>query len=239
MTKIKEITGHKVAGLIADLMQKMRNNQVSVMQLENFLQMNFAQREEKFGRIANPWFPQMEKIAHFRKEVFGKETNWDTVTLPVYSEEFNTLEYIDPSISGKELVSAYKHLFKDESVYGNDYSKDIDAKTKEQQERPVSPYCIAHRGGIECDEIHRNKSYDDFCNDGNQYMVPREGITFALRYRFETKNMIDVKGITRFHALDSDGIVLCMNRDGDGQFYLDWYNRDGRYSDRGPRQVNF
>lgn len=124
-------------------------------------------------------------------------------------------------------------------MYNNDYSKDIDACTKTKQFRPDGNYCITHVGTVEPDKKHLNKSYDDFCSDGNKYMIPIEGIIFALRYRFETNNMLDVKGVTRFHALDSDDCVLCMGRGGDGRFCLDWLDRDNRNAVRGPRQVNF
>lgn len=70
-------------------------------------------------------------------------------------------------------------------------------------------------------------------------MVPKEGLFAAMRYRFETGNMLDVKGLTRFLALDSDGYAMRMDRYDDGRFGVVSGNRDYRDSDRGPREVSF
>src|SRR3972149_1942842 len=67
----------------------------------------------------------------------------------------------------------------------------------------------------------------------------KEGMIAAMRYRFETDKMYDVKGLTRFHSLDADGYAMLMFRDSYGQFNISWYDRGNRYSDNGPRQVVF
>jgi hypothetical protein len=234
---LKEITGYKVAGLTIDIMSKWRKDEITVQQIESFLQMTFAEREEKFGRIVNPWQEHLDSNQKFYKEIFGLDIDM-TLALPEAPEDFVGLLYI-PQMGGDLAVKAYKKLFGDNSVYDSDYSKNIDAVIKEQQDRPIAPYWIRHRNGVEPDSEHHNKSYDDFHKDGNKYMVPLEGILFALYYRWQTKYMIDVIGITRFHALDSDGHVLRMRGDDVSQFYLDWYSRGIRRVDSGPRQVNF
>ena len=70
-------------------------------------------------------------------------------------------------------------------------------------------------------------------------MIVKEGMIAAMRYRFETDKMYDVKGLTRFHSLDADGYAMLMFRDSYGQFNISWYDRGNRYSDNGPRQVVF
>lgn len=214
--------------------------------LLGFHRMPLSERMEIFGiKVSNQWSEQKNKISVFYAKVYEtlglqkKEIDWTATTLPEYSEEFPTLEFIDRSITGKQWVVVYKKMFGDSTVYVNDYSKDIDKMTKEHQGRPEGNYCLSHFGGIEPDAQHLNKSYDDFCSDGNKYMIPIEGIIASIRKRFETGEMLDVKGATRFHALDSGGRVIGMFRDGDGQFGLVWCFRYDRNSDFGPRQVNF
>lgn len=159
-----------------------------------------------------------------------------SIDVPDAPEDLTGLLYI-PQIKGDIAVKAYKKHFGEKSVYDNDYSKKIDEMIKYQQARPNTPYFIRHRNGLEPDKEHLNKSYNDFCNDGNRYMVPLEGILFALYYRWQTGNMIDVKGVTRFHALDADRGVLHMFRDLVGRFQLGWRSRDFRLSCLGTRQV--
>lgn len=208
-----------------------------------FHKMPLSKRMEIFG--IDQWLNQKNKISVFYAKVYEilglekKEIDWTATTMPEYSDEFPTLEFIDRSITGKQWIAVYKKLFGDSSVHTNDYSKDIDKMTKEQQSRPEGNYCVSHVGGVEPDTQHLNKSYNDFCADGNKYMVPIEGIISAIRRRLETGDMLDVTGVTYFHALDFDGSVISMFRDDDGQFYLDWRYRDDQYSCYGPRQVNF
>lgn len=234
---LNETTGYKVAGLTADLMQKLRNDNMSIQQLENFLQLSFNEREEKFGRVVDMWASARDSNTLFYKEVFGIDVDC-SIAIPTAPEDFTGPLFI-PKMKGDTAVKAYEKLFGEDSMYQNDYSKNVDACIKSQQARPDAPYFIRHRDGVEPDKIHLNKSYNDFCKDGNSYMVPLEGILFALYYRWSTGNMIDVKGVTRFHALASDVGVLDMHRGGDGRFLLDWDFRVNRNFDRGPRQVNF
>ncbi len=136
------------------------------------------------GNGVDFWEEEKIKISHFYKEVFGTVLDWATIKTPEYNPSFPRLEYVDSTLTGSVLIATYKRLFGDSSVYNNDYSKDIDAKTKEQQSRREGNYTFIHVGGIEPDKNHLNKSYDDFYQDSNQYMIPYEGIITALRYRF-------------------------------------------------------
>ena len=108
---------------------------------------------------------------------------------------------------------------------------------KEQQERPNGDYAICHVGEDELDML--DKSYDDGISENIKFMVPKEGIISAFRYRTETGKMYDVKGLTRFAALDSDGDAINMCRISDGRFHIDNEDCDYRYCARGLRQVSF
>lgn len=117
------------------------------------------------------------------------------------------------------------------------YCGDIDKTIKEQQLRPDT-YYITFKDSVEPDSEHLGRSYDDFCGDGKNYMTPKEGMLAYLYYFYKTGNMMDVKGVTRFHALDSDGNAMCMYGRNDGQFSVDGSDRDYRDSDFGPREVS-
>lgn len=239
--------GHEILNQIENAIKAHNGNPEDVASIfirENFFRKKVDEFLVSKGQVIgdvtiDPWSAQKAKLVRFYKEIFGKDISFEGIKMPEYTKELSVLGFMDRSINGKMMIQAYKRLFENGSVYDNGYSKDIDKMIKEQQSRPEGNYAFSHAGGIEPDKLHLNKSYDDFHNDGNNYMVPLEGIMFALQYHFETGNMLDVKGVTRFHALDADGRVLSMYRDDVGQFHLDWFSRGNRHSDFGPRQVNF
>ncbi len=185
----------------------------------------------------DPWADQKKKIERFYKSNFNHIIDWSTTTLPEYDKKFPRLEYVHAGFNCKRYITAYKKKFGDDKVSSNSYSQNPDNAIDTQQDRPKGNYCFAWAGTIEPDTEHLNKSYDDFCNDGNDYMIPKEGIIAAFRERFETGNMLDVKGLTRFHALDSDGYalgMLCYDYD---RFNVCLGLRVNRYPVHGPRQL--
>jgi hypothetical protein len=185
----------------------------------------------------DPWSDQKKKIERFYKSVFSFTIDWSKIMVPRKVEGFDSLEYVSRKLTEDDIFNAYAKKFGKDSVWK--YCDNIHKVIKEQQERPSGDYFFSHRGGIEPDEEHMNKSYDDFYQDGNDYMVIKEGLIAAFRYRFETGNMWDIKGLTRFHTLDSDGYALLMYRNVNGEFNVSHDNRDNHYSDRGPRQISF
>lgn len=191
------------------------------------------------GIEIDPWASEKKKIDRFYKSNFNFIIDWTKVKLPAFDKDYPRLEYVHADFNCKRYITAYKKKFSDNSVAGNSYSQNPDSAIDEQQEHPKWNYCFSWKGTIEPDAEHLNKSYNDFANDGNSYMIPKEGIISAFRERFETGNMLDVKGLTRFHALDSYGYALFMHRNVNGQFYVSGGSRDFRNSDYGPRQVRF
>jgi len=187
----------------------------------------------------DPWATQKKKIERFYKSIFNLTIDWSKVTLPLYGEKYPRLEYVHSAFSRTRYIEGYKKKFGDNSVASNSCSQNPDSAVKVEQNRPEGNYCFAWKGTIEPDQEHLNKSYNDFNADRNQYMIPKEGIIAAFRERFESGSMLDVKGLTRFHALDSVGCAVGMYRLGDGQFRVRYDDRDSRDSDRGPRQVRF
>ena len=145
------------------------------------------------------------------------------------------LEVIFSDITEDDAFNAYAKQFGKDKVWK--YYDSITSSIKEQQARPEDDYAVCHVGGDEADML--GKSYDDGINAGIKFMIPKEGIISAFRYRTETGKMYDVKGLTRFAALDSDGDAMRMRRDVDGQFGISGGYRGLRDSDYGLRQVSF
>lgn len=188
------------------------------------------------------WDRQIEKLTKFWKENFNHDIVWSELTFPDEKDGFNILEYIPNGFTEEDDVfEKYKEIFGKDKVwcYYHTQSKKIRESIKTQQSRTDGNRLVLHRGGAEPDAEHLNKSYDDFSGDGKNYMVPIEGIITALRYRVETGNMMDVKGLTRFHALDDDGSAMNMCGSDDGKFCIGRYGRTNRNSDSGPREVSF
>lgn len=211
-----------------------------IMKNETFIRESTNEIVSKLlGIPINPWIDQIKKIDRFYLSVFHLAINWSTVKLPEYDEKRPRLEYVHGEFNCKRYITAYKKKFGDDSVSSNSYSQDPDEAIHEQQDRKQSDYCFAWQGSTEPDAEHLNKSYDDFHNDGNTYMIPKEGIIAAFRERFETGNMLDVKGLTRLHSLHSGDYVMSMHRNDYDQFSVGSGNRGYHNSVRGPRQISF
>lgn len=185
------------------------------------------------------WSDQKKKIDRFYKSIFSFTIDWSKIMIYQKVEGFDSLEYVSCKLTEDDIFNAYAKKFGKDSVWK--YYDNIHKVIKEQQTRQSDDYSFSHRGGIEPDEEHLNKSYDDFYDDRNIYMVIKEGLIAAFRYRFETGNMWDVKGLTRFHTLDSHGSALGMGRNGNGsgQFNVSTRHRGSRHSFYGPRQISF
>lgn len=187
------------------------------------------------------WDRQIEKLTKFWKDNFNHNIVWSELIFPEEKEGFNILEYIPNCFTEDDVFEKYKEIFGKDKVwcYYHTQLKKIRESIKTQQSRPEGSRLLLHCGGAEPDAEHLNKSYDDFSGDGKNYMVPIEGIITGLRYRVETGNMVDVKGLTTFHALDHDGYVMDVCRLGNVQLRIGKSNRNYRYSGHGPREVSF
>lgn len=181
------------------------------------------------------WEEQKQQISKFYLECFNITVDWVIVVIPTAVVGFKRLELILADLTEDQIFDAYAKKFGKDKVW-KAYDS-IRNAIKEQQDRPKGDYVLLHRGGLEPDTKHLNKSYDDFFKDGNNYMVPKEGLIAVFRYRFETGNMFDVKGVTRFHALDSDGDVMSMYGNTGGEFCMGWSGRGHRSAGHGPRQL--
>ncbi len=191
--------------------------------------------KEIFGIEIDPWIEEKRRIEVFYKKFFSRTIDWSKIVLPAWNEKMKRLEYIFTDITEDQYFEAYAKKFGNNAVWK--YYDNIAESIKEQQVRPTSDYATCHVGGDEPDLL--NKSYDDGINENIKFMIPKEGIISAFRYRTETNKMYDVKGLTRFAALDSVGGAMSMSRNNDGQFDVSYDYRDYRYPDHGLRQVDF
>ncbi len=181
------------------------------------------------------WSDQKTKIERFYKSCFQISVDWSKVLFPEKVGNVNFLEYVLECITEDDVFNSYAKKFGKDKVWK--YYENIRNSIKEQQVVPIGDYTFSHRGGLGPDEEHLNKSYNGFYQDGNNYMVPKEGLLAAFRCRFETDKIWDVKGLTSFHTLDTVGNVMYMYRDIYGQFRVDSINRASCNPDSGPRQV--
>lgn len=188
---------------------------------------------------------QIDKLTKYWKDKWNHNIPWDTLVIPEQPKGLNVLEY-EPSIfTEDEKLAKYKENHGEDSVWCCYHNQDLKVKDsiKLQANRPAGPYLYWHVGGQESDRKHLNKSYvlfDAECHEeGINFAIPTEGITMADRYRVETNKMMDVKGLTIFHALDHYGYAMFMCRRDDGWFYIYGDYRVHRDSDHGPREVSF
>lgn len=212
-------------------------NQLDVSKLSQ----KFA--NEIFAIPTDPWIEEKRKISHFYKTCFSdpkwKNPNWEQVTIPIPAGNLKRPEFIFiETMNEDDALDAYALRFGKDKVWKEwreALVKIIDRETVQQ--RPKQNYAGLHVGGDEPDLI--NKSYDDGINENITFMTPLEGIISAFRYRFETKKMYDVIGITRLSALDQDGYAMRLGKGRDGEFCVDSDDRDYRNSDIGLRQFEF
>lgn len=191
--------------------------------------------EEILGIKADQWIEEKRRIEKFYKKFFNRTIDWSKISVPFKKEGMNRLEVIFSDITEDEIFNAYAKQFGKDSVWK--YCESITKIIQIQQERSEGDYAICHAGGDEPDML--GLSYDDGMEKGIKFMIPKEGLISAFRYRTETNKMYDVKGLTRFAALDSYGYAMYMFRDYDGQFRIGFDYRDDRDSDCGLRQIDF
>jgi len=194
---------------------------------------------EIFSIPTDAYLEEKKKISHFYKSCFKdkkwQNPNWEQVAIPEQKENLKRLEYIWNGMTEDEAFEAYALYFGKDKAWK--YYDSISKKIKTVQNRPSKNYVMLHVGGIEPDLL--GKSYNDGIGENLIFMVPLEGIISAFRHRFETGEMYDIVGVTRFSALDHCGSAVGMGQLGNGEFNVGRNFRDSRLSNYGLRQVSF
>lgn len=191
--------------------------------------------EEIIGVKVDQWVEEKRRIEKFYKKFFNRTIYWTKFSLSMKNEKMNHLDFSFSDITEDQYFEAYAQKFGKDAIWK--YYNSITEAIKEQQTRPTGDYPYCHVGGDEPDLL--NKSYDDGISENIKFMIPKEGIISAFRYRVETGKMYDIKGFTRFATLDSYGNAMGMGRDRCGRFHIGRGSRDRPDPDRGLRQVDF
>ena len=184
---------------------------------------------------------EKHRISEFYLECLNTKVDWTKISIPTGPKDFKRMELILAGLTEDQIFEAYVKKFGQDRVWKayQSISESIDRTEGGEPARPKGNYVILHRGGVEPDQEYLNKNYNDFEKDGNKYMIVKEGMITAFRYRFETGDMLDVKGVTRFHSLDADGDAMVMYRFNNDRLSIDRFSRVERYPFYGPRQVVF
>ncbi|MBI2631027.1 hypothetical protein HYW73_02320 [Candidatus Nomurabacteria bacterium] len=191
--------------------------------------------EEVFAIKVDLWAQEKKRIENFYRKFFNRAIDWTKITLPAKKDGMNRLEVVFADITEDAILAAYAKKFGTNAVWK--YYDSITNSIREQQARPDGDYAFCHVGGDEADLP--GKSYDDGINAGIKFMTPKEGLIAVFRHRVETSKMYDVKGLTRFSALVTDGSAMYMYRYDYGQFCVGHDDRGSRNPDHGLRQVSF
>jgi len=174
---------------------------------------NFSSRivSELFSLPIDPWVNEKKKISRFYKSIFNYTIDWSNVKLPDYSYDYSRLEYVDSGIDWNLYISAFKKKFGNDSVEISACYRDFIDNGELlliQQDRPKDDYCFAW-SGISCPSSnHLNKSYYNFCNQGVNFLIAKEGIIAYFRSKFELNSVSFAKGTTIFHSAEIES--MCM-----------------------------
>ncbi len=141
---------------------------------------------------------------------------------------------IIPPVSNEALFALCKKHFPLWKYYDN-----LD-DVMEEQDRPKRAYVLGHRGGVEPDQEHRNKSYDAATSEGLIFLIQKERICIELLYFAETGKHLDVVGVTITSSLAAGGIAFCAYWCSDDRGFRVSGGRSGDAdSADGPRQAVF
>ncbi len=224
------------------VVKTLESSNITSGQLKNFKQEDANTIASKiirdhFSLIEQRWFKEKKKNSLFWKKFFNIEIDWSEITIPPLDGKFKRIEFCPKNVTRDELFKKYAETFGKDQIWK--YCESIDKTVKSEQIRPVKEYVFGHVGEIEPDKEHLNKSYNDAMKEGFMFMVAKEGLIAAFRYRFETKEMLDVKCVTQFATLESDGNIMDMCRNEQGKFHVDRYGPNYREPRNGQREVSF
>lgn len=190
--------------------------------------------EDVFGIKVDPWFEEKRTVERFYQKFFNRKIDWSKFSLPTKTETMKRLGIIFSDITEEQYLKAYIEKFGKGSVSKDCFNL---SNIVNQQERPKGDYAFSYISRAEVDLP--GKGYNDGINEGVKFMIPKEGIFTASRYRNETGKMYDIKYYTRFAALSNNDNIVSMNCNDNGQLFIGVKFKN--YSDAlsGLRQVDF
>lgn len=237
-----------LAGMVAVALTKKFDGQLTFSQAQkaitdkkqfdvNLFAEKFA--NEIYGISIDPWSEEKAKISHFYKTCF-KDKKWknpdmEHTLFPKITGNLKRPDYVFPEMNIDVAFDSYAEYFGKDKVW-KAWEKIADAMDyKSIQSRPTKDYIYLHVGGDEPDLL--DKSYNDGIYENIIFMTPLEGIISAFRYRFETRKMYDVIGLTRFSALSQNGHAMRMYKGLNSKFNVDGRGRDDCDPPHGLRRV--
>ena len=193
-----EAAANELAALHNEIDQKINNGELTIEQINLFL--NKAKEKETQD---NPWANDIK----LNKDVWESHgiTVDTTLPLPEYKKGYMLL-YRPANLTETQIIQMYNKKFGNLADTG--YNQDPTKVIHTQQARPQSDYWFIVQETIEPDTNHRNKSYNDFKDDGTLYMIPAEGFIFAFMYRIKTGSMLDINGWTLFHVITRNKHII-------------------------------
>jgi hypothetical protein len=153
----------------------------------------------------DPWIEEKKAIERFYKTCFDIVIDWQSIVLPKYDKMYPRLEYVPIGLTCLD----YRNRF-EKDFANNPHSQNLDTIISWQQNgRPNNDYAFAWKG-IHAASTSYGKGYYGFCNDGNDYMIPKEAIVAVLRKRFEGEIFHTMIAL---HALDYSEDILYLGND--------------------------
>lgn len=184
----KEVVGDvpgKTLGMLADLMLKLQNGNITLGQLGKFLKKENPFVEGDYSEIIAEW-------EAFYKKCFAMELNLSSVAIPAKpSGKYRLLVIAD--ISLETLYAKCKELFPVWRWTTDDLDKIV---VENERDTKNGTYAIWVKDAVEADEDLRNLSANDIKKRGVATETLAERLIHELKFFDETGKHLDVKNIT-------------------------------------------
>lgn len=180
--------------------------------------------------------PAAELLEKYFKDVYDHTLDLTEVQFPK-KKGFTTWMVVPTRLDEDTIMARAAEYFEAESyLWRTPIAANINREL--EQKRPQGIYVIAHRGGDEPDDVHRNKSYDDAMAQNLTFLNPKEYLLVSNFHRYTKGYFMDKKGWTRTSSLWSDGnLVYGYWNDAYALLCLDHGSRGYRHPDHGLREA--
>jgi hypothetical protein len=180
--------------------------------------------------------PSAESLEQYFYEVYGYTLDLSGIEFPE-KECFSTWMAVPPELSEDKIMECItRHFMVARYLWKSPITANIDLA--KEQRRPSGLYVLAHRGGDESDDVHRNKSYDCATAKGFPFANLKEYLLMTGFHRFEKGHFMDNKGWTHTSSLWSEGFLVSGFGGGArGRLCIGDGDRDNASIDRGPREL--
>lgn len=188
------------------------------------------------SRFSSGRHPAAELLEKYFQDVYGRTLDLTKVQFP-NKKEFTTWMAVPAELDEDTIMERVAAYFRVKSyVWRTPIAANINRKLA--QKRPQGLYVLAHSGGDEPDDVHRNKSYDDAMAQNLTFLNPKEYLLVNGFHNYTKRYFMDRKGWTRISSLWSDGCLVHGDWDDAGaELCLRGGLRDSRDPGGGPREA--